>query len=575
MGEYDEALHSSHRRQASAAVRRAFAEKVGSVFFRIVALLALSPATGPMIEGELRAQLLPESQPVRIQTSAHAEVYLDGKLLGHADNSGTFRINLTPGLHKIRIEMHGKKQFEQTIVVVTGKKEVGIQAALADVTGTLEVLTVPGAEISVDEKPAGKADAEGRFSTDLAAGEVHRIRASREGRAPAFANASVSENAVSTVRLMLGEVVKIPVGPTSELGQLVFRRAFANPKPGGLKGVAFSPDSARVGAADGSGWVTWDVRSGRQVSISPVEPDAGDIAGISRDWDYLFLGLTFHGEGGVCERYGAAEPVHRQHPEIPLCRHEAKVRSLSSPTVLAGFARTPDISRDRDYFDFGPDSRRLLLATLNNCVSVYELPSGKRLWTTQEDGYLRQVLYSPRGDMVAAVFEGKRDGSVVLRDAATGKLWKAVTKPEWEKLQLALFRPDGEWFVVYQSADYNAQKPGQIRLFETKTLQEAAPLVLRPAEMLEGPSVGLANVFTFHPSGRYVAGAVHYTPDLSQWGGVWVKMSEKQAIRIWDLAQSREVWSEAMDDVNSVAFSPDGRWFAAAGKSLRLWEIIP
>jgi WD40 repeat protein len=523
----------------------------------------------------LHGQQLPPSQKIQIRTTPGAEVYVDGKRRGQADASGRFTIERLSAdrTYDIRITMPGKRPFERKLLVVESGKEANLRAVLTDVTGTLEVLTFPSADITVDGKPAGKADAEGTFSVQLSTGSDHDVGASLGGKAPEYTKVRVAEGAVSTVNLPLGtDVSRMPVPSSRVLGQLVFRRAFASVDVNRLSGVSFSPDSMTVGAYDGSGWVAWDVNSGRQAARADLKRDEGEFIGISPDWKYLVLMTRTR----PCTAYfGAVKPPPSPEHRFPPCRYDVVLREFSTRTVVARFENVLDIERG-EYFDFGPDAHRVLLAAPDNKVSVHDTASARQLWSVQEPGLLRQVLYSPKGDIIACASGEEKKGSMILRSAATGKEVQRIDREEWADRHLAFFRPDGAWIAVWQDAEFHKNQRQRIRLFETSTLKEAEPVVFGQDETLGEVNFSgrLRRMFAFHPSGRYAAALVY-----RQKGGPGDP--GRYSVRIWDLVESRDVWSDFIPDVDSLAFSPDGRWFAVIGRrewkdrTLRLWEIVP
>ena len=69
---------------------------------------------------------------VDIETSPHAEVYLDDQLAGKVGDDGRFAAKLKPGAHSLRVTLTGKKDYQQSLSLVAGQ-ESRVNATLADI----------------------------------------------------------------------------------------------------------------------------------------------------------------------------------------------------------------------------------------------------------------------------------------------------------------------------------------------------------------------------------------------------------------------------------------------------------
>ena len=193
-----------------------------------------------------RAQLRPEVTPqpkqpsaaklaqIVIQTSPEAQVYLDDVFKGQTSAQGRLIIeNPKPGDHTLRITLAGKKDYEQQVKVVGGQT-VNIQAALADLAGSIRVQTSPGAAIYLDDSSRGTADSTGRLSIPNVAVGSHELRISAPGKRDYRQDIAVSP----------GQEAKFEASLTDLAGTLVLQTS-----PGA---TVFLNDSVR-GAADSSG----------------------------------------------------------------------------------------------------------------------------------------------------------------------------------------------------------------------------------------------------------------------------------------------------------------------------------
>ena len=60
-----------------------------------------------------------------------------------------------PGAHSVRVTQEGKRAVERTVTLSPGQT-LRVEAPLAPVLGRLEILTTPGAMVSIDGEPRGR-----------------------------------------------------------------------------------------------------------------------------------------------------------------------------------------------------------------------------------------------------------------------------------------------------------------------------------------------------------------------------------------------------------------------------------
>jgi WD40 repeat protein/serine/threonine protein kinase len=197
-----------------------------------------------------------------------------------------------------------------------------------------------------------------------------------------------------------------------------------------------------------------------------------------------------------------------------------------------------------------PDGRHLASSAWNGTVTLWELTSGKDLWTTQafEPGAGKapfpawSLTFSPNGERLAAVGRG----GVKVWDAATGQdlptLWKGESG-----LHKVAFAPDGKRLAVASEVREGNRPDGLVKLSDLAGHQVGPTL--------EGP----LGDFAFSPDGKQL-----------------VSGSYTKTVKVWDLGDGREVFTlkGPQGSWREFAFSPDARRVASLSpEGVRIWEV--
>ena len=269
---------------------------------------------------------------------------------------------------------------------------------------------------------------------------------------------------------------------------------------------------------------------------------------------------------------------------------------------------------------FSPDGSRIISASLDNNVHVWDVASGQKLLTVS--GYA--ATFSPDGKHLASVMA---DGQVKLWDAITGveipvsnrvdasltvafspdgqrlvtvtsgslpRVWDARTGRELvsfpghsDYVSFAFFSPDGEG-VLSVSDD------GTARLWDSTSGAELMKLTGHP---------GWVQNAAFSPDGKRIATVSgsqaflwdvgsgekmltlsgHQNPifavTFSLDGTHLATGSQDRTIHIWDVSEGRQLFTLAGHSgaIYDLSFSPDGTHLASASDdgTLRIWNLMP
>jgi formylglycine-generating enzyme required for sulfatase activity len=173
---------------------------------------------------------------IRVQTAAGAEVFLDQASRGTTDGAGQLVLSeVAPGSYELRVAAQGKKEFRQSITVLTGQ-ESRIDAPLGDLTGTLHVRAVEGAEVHLDGALPFTFDKSGRMMYTSVRPGTHELLVTAKGKKEFRQKVDVAAGQDVTVEARLEEILPTP------------KEVRANPKDG-LKYVWLAPDTFSMGCS--------------------------------------------------------------------------------------------------------------------------------------------------------------------------------------------------------------------------------------------------------------------------------------------------------------------------------------
>ena len=210
--------------------------------------------------------------------------------------------------------------------------------------------------------------------------------------------------------------------------------------------------------------------------------------------------------------------------------------------------------------NFSPDGKTLASCGQDSTIKLWDVESGQLVRTFQGHTLnVWDVKFSPDGNTLAS---GSFDKTVRIWNVKDGKLLQILTKHTEAVVALA-FSPDGQKLV-------STSDDKTIKLWNTNNWSLHYSL--------EVPEHNQAADFS--PDNKLLITGGRDKTTLGEFLQEIFGDSEFNkgvSIRLWDVQTGRllQTFSKHRNDVNDVAFSPDGKWIASASsdKTVGLWQI--
>jgi len=484
--------------------------------------------TVPLGAGEaltVSASLIDLPGKVAFHTTPGADIFLDGTSRGKASSSGELTVSdVSPGSYAARISAEKKQTWTGKVYVGAGETFI-VNETLLDYFGSLEIATMPAAQVRVDQRMFGTSDSNGTLEVREVEPGKHEVSVFHVGY----------DRWEQPITMSPGGKVKVEAQLALASSDFLPDRTLKGHEAS-VAAVAFSPDDRYVASGGDDRTIRlWELSGGAEGRslkghLGPVRtiafsPDGRYLASGSNDrtvkiWEVAsgaevqmlkghrepVLALAFSPDG----RY-LASGSHDETVKLWDTAKWTEIRAIagnSEPVFALGFS---------------PDNQYLAWASNASTIKVLNIATGEAAKSFSRPArWIRRLPIVPLPSIVPVPNLGLTALPAIPAIA---------------------FSPDGRYLA-------SGGLDKSIHIWEVGTGREV--------RKLEGHGAVVASV-AFNPDGRYLASGSH-----------------DKTIRVWQVSTWREIHSLAGNtaEVRSVAFSHDGRYLAAASKdkTVRLWR---
>lgn len=316
----------------------------------------------------------------------------------------------------------------------------------------------------------------------------------------------------------------------------------------------FSPNGRAIYASsnDGSIW-KWDLKTGEvQLHLSfddgvtdiKITPDGkhlitGSLDGTARLLDAQTGATICQFTGHTAALYEVSFSPDARYVATTSVDRTARLWKTDGCEPLRIFSGH---TRDVYSVDFSPDGKYLATGSDDNTTRLWDVETGQELRQFHHGYWVMSVRFSPDGKYLLT---GSADKTAKLWNVQTGVALQTFTGHTDHILTVA-FSHDGR-YILTAGHDRTAW------LWDLQKLFGEHPLFTGHTDSLFGVAIS--------PDGQRLATG----------GATWVGVN--QGTRLWDAQTGQELHTFALDTVNSVTFSSDGRYLLAGDLVDSAWLL--
>ncbi len=368
-------------------------------------------------------------------------------------------------------------------------------------------------------------------------------------------------------------------------------------EPGAGIDVAYSPDGSRLATASADEEVkVWDTATGKLLfSVAghgvAYRLDGKELATVLADGTVKFWDATTGKEIPLAGKIDAGANVAFNPDGSRLATltpvNLPRIWDLATGRELVNFPGHTDYV---SYVFFSPDGRRLLTTSDDGTARVWNAATGQQLLNLSDHpSWVWTAAYSPKGDRIATVSENE----AIIWDAQTGEKLITLTG-HVNTIYAVAFSPDGTRLAT-GSLDRKVKVWDATTGKELFTLSGHTGAVFGLAfnpngiSLATGSDDGTVKIWDLMPGRELFSlpeGAmaqIAFSPECTSQPGATTQQcgarlaggGEGKTI-IWDAITGKQLRSLANPDnqVNALAFSPDGKMLVTAGDDLHMeiWD---
>ena len=283
-----------------------------------------------------------------------------------------------------------------------------------------------------------------------------------------------------------------------------------------VNSAQFSPDGNHiVTVSDDSTTIVWDAKTGKQVGETMKHENEVTSAQFSPDWNYIVTAS----DDSTAIVWDAK--TGKQVGET--MKHENEVTSAQ----------------------FSPDGKYIVTASDDKTAKIWDAQTGKQVGETmRHERYVRSAQFSPDGNYIVTASD---DNTAKIWNAKTGKQVGETMRHE-RYVRSAQFSPDGK-HVVTKSGDYTANVWSIYNNSVKTTITITHKEQVRATDFMQD-SINFGDVIF----GDIVSELVGHSHSNKYYKGPFITNSKER----------NRKFLRHEDHVNSVQFSPDGKYIVTA-----------